>query len=59
MQVLLLKQRLQNGQISIELPDPNVQTQAQVQSPTKDINAENVLKPGSPGRLIPLRIVLK
>uniref|UniRef100_A0A6J0UFZ6 Golgin subfamily A member 4 isoform X2 n=1 Tax=Pogona vitticeps TaxID=103695 RepID=A0A6J0UFZ6_9SAUR len=48
-QVSLLKQRLQNGQISIELPDPNVQTQPQVQSPTKDINAENVLQPGSPG----------
>ncbi|KAF7247706.1 Golgin subfamily A member 4 [Varanus komodoensis] len=48
-QVSLLKQRLQNGQISIELPDPNVQTQPQVQSPTKDINAENALQPGSPG----------
>ncbi|KAJ7322632.1 hypothetical protein JRQ81_018919, partial [Phrynocephalus forsythii] len=47
-QVSLLKQRLHNGQISIELPDPNVQTEPQVQSPTKDANAENVLQPGSP-----------
>ncbi|XP_053116106.1 golgin subfamily A member 4 isoform X2 [Hemicordylus capensis] len=48
-QVSLLKERLQNGQISIELPEPNVQTELQVQSPTKDINTENALQSGSPG----------
>ncbi|KAM6449665.1 golgin subfamily A member 4 isoform 1-T1 [Liasis olivaceus] len=47
-QVSLLKQRLHNGQISIELPNPNVQTQSQVQSPVKDQNTENTLQPESP-----------
>ncbi|XP_063160144.1 golgin subfamily A member 4 isoform X1 [Candoia aspera] len=47
-QVSLLKQRLHNGQISIELPNPNVQTQSQVQSPVKDQNMENTLQPESP-----------
>uniref|UniRef100_A0ACB8FU60 Uncharacterized protein n=1 Tax=Sphaerodactylus townsendi TaxID=933632 RepID=A0ACB8FU60_9SAUR len=48
-QVSLLKQRLQNGQISIELPEPNVETQPQVQSPTKNVDTENTLQPGSLG----------
>lgn len=46
-QVSLLKQRLQNGQIGIELPDPNNQSEPQVQSQTKEINAENIVEPGS------------
>uniref|UniRef100_A0A8C6YJ42 Uncharacterized protein n=1 Tax=Nothoprocta perdicaria TaxID=30464 RepID=A0A8C6YJ42_NOTPE len=37
-QVSLLKQRLHNGQIGIELPDPNIQSESQVQSPTKEIS---------------------
>nr|XP_005302762.1 golgin subfamily A member 4 isoform X1 [Chrysemys picta bellii] len=44
-QVSLLKQRLQNGQISTELPETNTETEPQ--SPAKEINAENVLEPGS------------
>lgn len=51
MQVSLLKQRLQNGQISIELPEPNIQIQPEVQSPMKDIHTEKALQPGSLGRL--------
>uniref|UniRef100_A0A8D0HJ16 Golgin A4 n=1 Tax=Sphenodon punctatus TaxID=8508 RepID=A0A8D0HJ16_SPHPU len=46
-QVVLLKQRLQNGQISIELPEPSIQTEPQVQSPAKEINAENTLEAAS------------
>lgn len=46
----MLKQRLQNGQIGIELPDPNNQSEPQVQSQTKEINAENIVEPGSNGR---------
>ena len=43
----MLKQRLQNGQIGIEFPDPNNQSEPQVQSQTKEINAENIVEPGS------------
>ncbi|XP_039378697.1 golgin subfamily A member 4 isoform X3 [Mauremys reevesii] len=43
-QVSLLKQRLQNGQISTELPETNSETEPQ--SPAKEISAENVLEPG-------------
>ncbi|XP_030407163.1 golgin subfamily A member 4 isoform X6 [Gopherus evgoodei] len=43
-QVSLLKQRLQNGQISTELPETNTETEPQ--SPAKEISAENVLEPG-------------
>lgn len=49
-QVSLLKQRLQNGQIDTELPDPNIQSEPQVQSPTKEIGTENTVEPGSNGR---------
>ncbi|KAJ6661942.1 hypothetical protein lerEdw1_012789 [Lerista edwardsae] len=45
-QVSLLKQRLQNGQLSLDSPESSVQTQPQ--SPTKDTNTENVLQSGSP-----------
>ncbi|XP_043364735.1 LOW QUALITY PROTEIN: golgin subfamily A member 4 [Dermochelys coriacea] len=45
-QVSLLKRRLQNGQISTELPETNTETEPQVQSPAKEISAENVLEPG-------------
>lgn len=46
----MLKQRLQNGQISTELPETNTETEPQVQSPAKEISAENVLEPGGTGR---------
>lgn len=46
----MLKQRLQNGQISTELPDPNTQSEAQVQNPTKEIGTENTVEAGSNGR---------
>lgn len=46
----LLKQRLQNGQIGTELPDQNVQSEPQVQNPTEDVSAENIVEPGSTGR---------
>ncbi|XP_041327606.1 golgin subfamily A member 4 isoform X5 [Pyrgilauda ruficollis] len=46
-QVSLLKQRLQNGQIGTELPDQNVQTEPQVQSPAEEVSAENIVEPGS------------
>lgn len=52
LQVSLLKQRLQNGQISIELPEPTVQMQPQIQSPTRDIDVENALQQGILGRFI-------
>ncbi|XP_066483303.1 golgin subfamily A member 4 isoform X2 [Tiliqua scincoides] len=47
-QVSLLKQRMQNGQISLDLPESSVQTQAQVPSPTKDTDTENALQSESP-----------
>lgn len=46
----MLKQRLQNGQIGTELPDPNIQSEPQVQSPTKEISTENTVELGSDGR---------
>ncbi|XP_068057383.1 golgin subfamily A member 4 isoform X4 [Anomalospiza imberbis] len=46
-QVSLLKQRLQNGQIGTELPDQNVQSEPQVQSPMKEVSAENIVETGS------------
>ncbi|NWR17749.1 GOGA4 protein, partial [Emberiza fucata] len=46
-QVLLLKQRLQNGQIGTELPDQDVQSEPQIRSPMKDVSAENIVEPGS------------
>ncbi|XP_010011265.1 PREDICTED: golgin subfamily A member 4-like, partial [Nestor notabilis] len=49
-QVSLLKQRLQNGQISTELPDPNIQSEPQGESPTSEINIDNFVEPGSNGR---------
>ncbi|XP_008111020.2 golgin subfamily A member 4 isoform X3 [Anolis carolinensis] len=49
-QVSLLKERLQNKQICVELPDANDQTQTQLHSPTKDTDAENDLEsPGDDG----------
>lgn len=33
-----------------ELPDLNIQSDPQVQSPTKEISAENTAEPGSNGR---------
>lgn len=45
----MLKQRLQNGQIGTELPDRTVQSEPQVQSPTKEVSAENIVEPGSNG----------
>lgn len=48
--MLLLKQRLQNGQIGTELPDQNVQSEPQVRSPMKEVSAENIVEPGSNGR---------
>ncbi|XP_074699786.1 golgin subfamily A member 4 isoform X4 [Strix aluco] len=46
-QVLLLKRRLQNGQIGTELPDSNIQSEPQVQSPIEEITTENTVEPGS------------
>ncbi|XP_053791723.1 golgin subfamily A member 4 isoform X3 [Vidua chalybeata] len=46
-QVSLLKQRLQNGQMGTELPDQNVQSEPQVQSPMKEVSAENIVETGS------------
>uniref|UniRef100_A0A8D0EQV8 Uncharacterized protein n=1 Tax=Strix occidentalis caurina TaxID=311401 RepID=A0A8D0EQV8_STROC len=45
-QVLLLKRRLQNGQIGTELPDSNIQSEPQVQSPIEEITTENTVEPG-------------
>lgn len=45
----LLKQRLQNGQIGTELPDQNMQSEPQVQSPVEEVSAENIVEPGSNG----------
>ncbi|NXD28907.1 GOGA4 protein, partial [Spelaeornis formosus] len=47
-QVLLLKQRLRNGQIGTELPDQNTLSEPQIQSPAKEVCAENIVEPGSP-----------
>ncbi|KAM3821351.1 golgin subfamily A member 4 [Vipera latastei] len=47
-QVSLLKQRLHSNETNIELPNPNVQTQSQVQSPVKDQNTENTLQSMGP-----------
>lgn len=46
----MLKQRLQNGQISTELPEPTVQSEPNAQSPTTEINAQNVWESGGTGR---------
>ncbi|XP_010146185.1 PREDICTED: golgin subfamily A member 4-like, partial [Eurypyga helias] len=48
-QVSLLKERLQNGQIGteFELPVPNTLSEAQVQTPTKEIGTEHAVEPGS------------
>ncbi|XP_008942969.1 PREDICTED: golgin subfamily A member 4-like, partial [Merops nubicus] len=54
-QVSLLKQRLQNGQTGTELPDPNTQSDPQVQSPTKEISTENTVEPGSNGNEDPAK----
>ncbi|XP_009946122.1 PREDICTED: golgin subfamily A member 4-like, partial [Leptosomus discolor] len=51
-QVSLLKQRLQNCQIGTELPNPNIQSEPQVQSPTKEISTENTVEPGSNGNSV-------
>ncbi|XP_009862865.1 PREDICTED: golgin subfamily A member 4-like, partial [Apaloderma vittatum] len=51
-QVTLLKQRLQNGQIGTDLPDPNIQSEPQVQSLTKEISTENTVEPGSNGNSV-------
>lgn len=32
------------------MPDPNIQSEPQVQSPTKEIGTENTVEPGSSGR---------
>lgn len=50
MQVSLLKQQLHSNEINIELPNPNVQTQSQVQSPAKNQNTENTLQSAGPGK---------
>ncbi|XP_039192786.1 golgin subfamily A member 4-like isoform X4 [Crotalus tigris] len=47
-QVSLLKQQLHSNETNIELPNPNVQTQSQVQSPVKDQNMENTLQSVGP-----------
>ncbi|XP_032092995.1 golgin subfamily A member 4 isoform X4 [Thamnophis elegans] len=47
-QVLLLKQQLYSNEINIELPNPNVQTQSEVQSPVKNQNTENTLQSAGP-----------
>ncbi|XP_026548911.1 golgin subfamily A member 4-like, partial [Notechis scutatus] len=44
MQVSLLKQQLHSNEINIEIPNPNVQIQSQVQSPVKNQNTENTLQ---------------
>lgn len=46
----MLKQRLQNGQMGTELPDQNVQSEPEVQSPMKEVSAESIVEPGSNGR---------
>lgn len=46
----LLKQRLKNGQVGTELPDQNVQSEPEVQSPTKEVSAENIVELGGNGR---------
>ncbi|RMC05571.1 hypothetical protein DUI87_18768 [Hirundo rustica rustica] len=46
-QVSLLKQRLQNGQIGTELPDQNVQSEPQVQSPMEEVSEDNIVELGS------------
>ncbi|XP_009699745.1 PREDICTED: golgin subfamily A member 4-like, partial [Cariama cristata] len=43
-QVLLLKQNSQRG---TELPDPNIQSEPQVQGPTEEISPENAVEPES------------